>query len=459
MGDGDVQVAAGDKHAVAKKAKMNPEDWGTLGHLTDKEEAALEELRKRVLEAGLDQYNEDKMLLRYCRARKFKVDKSMHMITEEAKWREQFQGHTFRISDFPSMLQFSDDGVCKTGGRDKAGRPVAYVVPGLFYPSRVGSDQELVLYDVYYMDALLRLAAENGREDFTGIIDMKGWSFKNFSLPITRLLISILQDFYPERLGRIFVVNAPMMFSAVWNIVSPLLDERTKMKIHILKKDRAPILEVIDADQLEKAYGGNHETYPSRDEIVQPLYDQEQRPKVVSFEGQMDDDVEAKSTTSEEDILGVPETPSVREKKKRTLMKSTSRRFHLMIKKLKGESSMSSSDELSPRSSAQQATGTTVLNTNRSKRSSFKYKSSKDSVKILRAQLDETVGAIASLTAKVGDQQKNIEDLTATVEQLSDTLKHSKNQRELTPTNTMMFHFSIMILFALQIWGMISQYL
>lgn len=112
-------------------------------------------------------------------------------------------------------------------------------------------------------------------EDFTVITDMSGWTFKNFSLPIFKVVISILQDFYPERLGRCYVVSTPMLFRSGWGLVRPLLDERTRLKIHILGSNFRPILDDVAAESLEEKYGGEHEPYPERDAIVAPIYERE----------------------------------------------------------------------------------------------------------------------------------------------------------------------------------------
>jgi len=154
---------------------MSAEDWGTLGHLTADEEQAMKTLRQEVISLELPQYSDDKCLLRFCRARKFVVKKSLQMITEDYKWRQQFSEHEFRLNDFPSLLQFSDAGIARVGGRDLEHRPIVYLKPSEFYPSQVESDEELVLFYVYYMDALLSIADKGGREDFTVICDLAGW--------------------------------------------------------------------------------------------------------------------------------------------------------------------------------------------------------------------------------------------------------------------------------------------
>jgi len=46
-------------------------------------------------------------------------------------------------------------------------------------------------------------------------------------------LATISQDYYPESLGQIFVVRVPAIFSIVWGVIKPWLNERTRTKVDI----------------------------------------------------------------------------------------------------------------------------------------------------------------------------------------------------------------------------------
>lgn len=67
---------------------------------------------------------------------------------------------------------------------------------------------------------------------------------------------------YPEILRRVFVVNAPKIFSIAIALVKPFLNETTTNKIRILPGNdpshwREAILQEIDADQFPACYGGS----------------------------------------------------------------------------------------------------------------------------------------------------------------------------------------------------------
>ncbi len=49
-----------------------------------------------------------------------------------------------------------------------------------------------------------------------------------------QLASKVGQDYYPEIMGNMFIVNAPMLFSGVWRIIKGFLDEKTSNKIKIM---------------------------------------------------------------------------------------------------------------------------------------------------------------------------------------------------------------------------------
>lgn len=70
----------------------------------------------------------------------------------------------------------------------------------------------------------------------------------------------ISQDFYPERLGRLYVINAPWGFSTVFKALKGFLDPVTAEKIHVLGSGyQKELPKQIPAENLPKAFGGTCE--------------------------------------------------------------------------------------------------------------------------------------------------------------------------------------------------------
>jgi hypothetical protein len=65
------------------------------------------------------------------------------------------------------------------------------------------------------------------------------------------------QNYYPERLGRLYLINAPWGFSGVFNIIKGFLDPITVQKIHVLGSSyQKELLSQISAENLPIEFGG-----------------------------------------------------------------------------------------------------------------------------------------------------------------------------------------------------------
>ena len=82
--------------------------------------------------------------------------------------------------------------------------------------------------------------------------------------------VKILQKYFPERLGKAYLVNTPWIFNATWVLIKSWLDPRTASKVYFLEeKDMKEVLiSEIDEDVLEVKYGGNHSRYESLGEQI-----------------------------------------------------------------------------------------------------------------------------------------------------------------------------------------------
>lgn len=68
---------------------------------------------------------------------------------------------------------------------------------------------------------------------------------------------ALSQNYYPERLGRLYLINAPWGFAGVWGIVKGWLDPVTVQKIHILGGSyQKELLAQVPPESLPKEFGG-----------------------------------------------------------------------------------------------------------------------------------------------------------------------------------------------------------
>ena len=50
---------------------------------------------------------------------------------------------------------------------------------------------------------------------------------------MTMKMAEVLSHLYPDSLRRVLLVRAPTPFPTIWTIVSPLIDERTRLKVYL----------------------------------------------------------------------------------------------------------------------------------------------------------------------------------------------------------------------------------
>lgn len=69
---------------------------------------------------------------------------------------------------------------------------------------------------------------------------------------------AISQNYYPERLGKLYLINAPWGFSSVFNVVKGFLDPVTVSKIHVLGSGyQSELFAQIPKENLPKQFGGS----------------------------------------------------------------------------------------------------------------------------------------------------------------------------------------------------------
>ena len=94
------------------------------------------------------------------------------------------------------------------------------------------------------------------------IMDLKGVGVSRVSsvYGYVKSASAISQNYYPERLGKLYLINAPWGFSGAFNFVKGFLDPVTVEKIHILGSDYLPkLLAQVPKENLPKQFGGECE--------------------------------------------------------------------------------------------------------------------------------------------------------------------------------------------------------
>lgn len=216
-------------------------------------------------------------ILRYLRATDWNVQTAIKRILKTLVWRREF-----RITGDPNIPNNLDrvdvEKESLTGkqvclGYDRDSRPIFILKNG--YQNTHPSFSQ-VQYLVYFMEAVISIMPV-GVELLSMLIDYKKYTgaglinAKSPPLSLALQILNIIQDHYPERLGRAFFVNMAWYAWTFLKLIHPFINPKTRSK---LVYDES-LLNYIDPDQLEVKYGGkldfvyNHELYwPNFNKIV-----------------------------------------------------------------------------------------------------------------------------------------------------------------------------------------------
>ncbi|KAL9266670.1 Phosphatidylinositol transfer protein 3-like protein [Drosera capensis] len=199
---------------------------------------------------------DDLTIRRFLRARELDIEKGSAMLLKYLKWRREFVPKGF-ISEAEIPNELEQNKVLMQGFDRKGCRIVVVLGRNHFQSKLPDGIDELKRLVVYSFDKVCsRLPV--GEEKFVGIVDLEGWGYANSDIRGYLGALSILQDCYPERLRKIFIVHVPRIFMTVWKIIYPFIDNRTREKIVFVENKmlKATLLQEMEESQMPEIYGG-----------------------------------------------------------------------------------------------------------------------------------------------------------------------------------------------------------
>ncbi|KYQ88760.1 cellular retinaldehyde-binding/triple function domain-containing protein [Tieghemostelium lacteum] len=231
---------------------------GYVGDLSDKQRETLNQLKERINqieeESLRPQINllDDSMILRFLRARKWKLDASYDMLYDTLVFRTNFQDvgvENIKSDMVENELKVGKSFFC---GKDNGGRPVC-IIRVRKHDGNNRDIEESMRYCVYVMEQGKNLL-EPPIETCTLIFDMTGFSTKNMDYQLVKFLVELFQKYYPESMAKCLILNAPWLFTGIWNIIKHWLDPITASKVSFVKTKQ--LIEYVPKEQLMPSYGG-----------------------------------------------------------------------------------------------------------------------------------------------------------------------------------------------------------
>ncbi|KAL9668181.1 hypothetical protein QQ045_002556 [Rhodiola kirilowii] len=211
----------------------------------------------------------DVILLKFLRARDFKVKEAFNMIRNTVRWRKEFKIDELLLEeDLGNKAELEK--VVFMKGFDKEGHPVCYNVYGEFQNkdlyNNTLSDEEKRLnflkWRIQFLEKSIRKLdfSPDGISTIVQVNDLKnspGPTKKELRLA-TNQALQLLQDNYPEFVAKQVFINVPWWYLAFNRMISPFLTQRTKSKFVFAGPSRTAdtLFKYIAPEQVPIQYGG-----------------------------------------------------------------------------------------------------------------------------------------------------------------------------------------------------------
>ncbi|XP_057983081.1 patellin-6 [Malania oleifera] len=263
--------------AAALRSPSFKEDTYFVSHLKSSEKKALQDLKDKLAAANIESDSmwgipisggderADVILLKFLRARDFRVADSLQMLQKCLGWRKEFEAETIVEED----LGFKElEGlVAYMSGFDREGHPVCYNAYGVFkdkdmYERIFGDEEKLkkfLRWRVQVLERGMNLLhfKPGGVNSLIQVTDLKDMPKRELRVASNQIL-SLFQDNYPEMVARKIFINVPWYFSVLYSMFSPFLTQRTKSKFVISKEGNVAetLYKFIRPEDVPVQYGG-----------------------------------------------------------------------------------------------------------------------------------------------------------------------------------------------------------
>lgn len=194
----------------------------------------------------------DTILLRFLRARKWKLPEAFSMLIDFLKWRIQVGVHRLLQEGerclSPNLFK---SGKSFTWGEDKKGRLCVYIRARL-HDKNANTIEENTRYVIYCLETGRRLRRYDEQRVIV-VVDMSNLTWASLDFPFAQMIMRFLQAYYPEILAHVLIVNAPWMFWGFWKLLSSVLDPVVAAKFKWIEGDE---LASYIGDSLPMEFGG-----------------------------------------------------------------------------------------------------------------------------------------------------------------------------------------------------------
>lgn len=208
----------------------------------------------------------DVILLKFLRAREFKVNEAFEMLKKTLEWRKEFKTDSILEEELGQDIS----SVAYMNGVDREGHPICYNIYGVLenqelYQKTFGTEEmrnQFLRWRIQLMEKGIQKLdfKPGGVTSLLQINDLSnspGPSKKEIRIA-TKQAVGLLQDNYPEFVARNIFINVPFWYYALNALLSPFLTQRTKSKFVFVRPSKVTetLLKYISVEEIPVQYGG-----------------------------------------------------------------------------------------------------------------------------------------------------------------------------------------------------------
>lgn len=195
-----------------------------------------------------DEEQLDALCWRFLNAESLDVQKASDRLSEHTKWRSSYgdffnpdTGILDQLADKKAFLQappLSSSSPSKT-------HPILIIKASQHF-----TFSKVQPFAIYCLEAASRICDMTAPgTKLIAVFDLKDLALKNLDAAGLKSCFVVLKDHFPERIQRIVMLDAPIIFYGLWKIVSRLIDPVS----------RAKVVFTYDVDDVRKEVGGGGE--------------------------------------------------------------------------------------------------------------------------------------------------------------------------------------------------------
>ncbi|KAK4399463.1 Patellin-4 [Sesamum angolense] len=206
------------------------------------------------------------VLLKFLRAREFKVNDAFEMLKKTLQWRKEFKIDSILDEEFGADLASA----AYMSGIDRQGHPICYNIFGVLdneeiYEKTLATEEKREQFLRWRVQLMEKGIQElnfkpDGINSLVQINDLKnspGPSKKEVRAAVNKA-VAILQDNYPEFAAKNIFINVPFWYYAFHSLLTPFLTQRTRSKLVFARPSKVTetLLKYVPIQEIPIQYGG-----------------------------------------------------------------------------------------------------------------------------------------------------------------------------------------------------------